>query len=79
MSVEGPVACGACGISLGSGISGGSKYCGRCARWVVTKAEGGSSDAIGGLIVLGAGIVVGAIAVAAVAGFARWLLGGDES
>ncbi len=68
MSSTGPIDCGLCGIALGTGIPGGTKYCRRCADYVVTKARAGSSDALGGLIVLGAAFAVGAVAVAVLQG-----------
>lgn len=69
MSVEGPVDCAICGLSLGAGIPGAMKYCEGCAKWVITEARQESSNAIGALLV-GVGIV-------AVCAFIGWLLGGN--
>jgi len=54
----GPLSCIRCGFHLGvEGISGSLAYCARCADYVVTKIEQSSSDAVGGLIALGIGVV----------------------
>ena len=74
MSAEAPVDCAVCGLSLGSGIPGGSKYCGRCADYVRTKARAGSSDSLGGLIILGAAFFAGVLVV----NFLQRVFGGSE-
>ena len=74
MSADVPVDSAVCGLFLGSGIPGGTKYCGRCANYVRTKAQTSSSDALGGLIILGAAFVVGVLVV----NFLQGVFGGSE-
>ncbi len=51
--------CAVCGFFLGSGIPGGSRYCARCKRSVLTEARAGNLGAVlGALAVVGLGLLV---------------------
>ncbi|MDE1853847.1 MAG: hypothetical protein KGI38_08910 [Thaumarchaeota archaeon] len=63
MSGASAVDCAVCGLSLGSGIPGGKKYCQRCSSYVITEARAGSGDFVGGLVLLGVGVFVGVAAI----------------
>ena len=65
--VPGPIDCAVCGFDLGTGVPGGSKYCGRCEQYVLTKAKQGNPDALGGLVILGLAVVAGLAVVGFVA------------
>ncbi|MDE1854362.1 MAG: hypothetical protein KGI38_11535 [Thaumarchaeota archaeon] len=69
-----PLDCVVCGLSLGSGVPGGQKYCQRCESYVTTKARVGSGAVVGGLILLGVGVVVGVATISVL----KRVFGGDR-
>lgn len=71
---SGLVDCAVCGLALGSGISGGKKYCQRCGSYVTTEVRAGSGNFVGGLVILGVGLLVGLAAVSVL----RMVFGGDS-
>jgi len=65
MSANFPLECTECGLALGLGIPGSLNMCSRCEKYVVAKArQGDAGAAIGGLVLIGAGLVIGALVVA---------------
>lgn len=67
-SNSGPIECGLCGVSLGTGNVGGFVHCWKCGEYVVANARRGSSDAIGGLLAIGIGLAFVAIIAAVFSG-----------